>query len=113
MHCLDNFWDALIHLAEDLVALRLVVLDEVSTHPESIACLAERLWLQSQFWLDDCAHDQSTIFSATSKDAPHIHHAARRAVKQTEIGWWKIDVIDLSILHITHALVVSNGQRQD
>merc|ERR1719215_784784 len=107
--CFNNFRNAFIHLAENLVALRFIILDKISAHPKSVASFAKWLRLQAQFRLDDCADHQSAILGTTSKDAPHIHNAARGTVEQSQIRRGKVDVVDLSILNITHTLVVSYG----
>merc|ERR1719433_1247451 len=112
-HGFDNFWDAFVHLAEDLVALGLVVFDEVSTLPECVACLTKGFRLQAQLRLNDRANHQSSILCSASKDAPHIHDAARGPVEQSQIGGREVNVIDFSILHITHTLIVSDSQGQN
>ena len=48
---LQQLWNACVHLAENLVVLRLIVLEELSSLPEGVARLAERLWLQPSFGL--------------------------------------------------------------
>merc|ERR1719149_613108 len=68
-HGLDHLRDALVHLAECLVALGLVVLDEVAALPEAIAGLAERLRLQAELGFDDGADHQATAVRAAAQDA--------------------------------------------
>jgi len=112
-HGLDNLWNALVHLAKDLVALRLIVFDEVASLPEGIAGLAEWLWLQSQLWLDDGANHQASVPCATAQDAPHVLNVAGRTIEEPQVLRWEVDVVDLAILDISHALVVPNGECQD
>ena len=112
-HGLHNLRNAFVHLAEDLVALGLIVLDEVTTLPEGVACLTERLGLQTQLWLDDGANHKTTIGGATAKNAPHVFHVDCRSIIEPQECGRQVKVIDLAILHITHALIVSNGQGQE
>mmetsp|Transcript_78150 Transcript_78150/g.171343 ORF Transcript_78150/g.171343 Transcript_78150/m.171343 type:complete len:728 (+) Transcript_78150:314-2497(+) len=72
LHGLHNLRNALLHLAECLVALRLVVLDEVATLPERVAGLAEGLGLQAQFGLDDGADDQAAVLLLTAQEFPQV-----------------------------------------
>merc|ERR1712050_212960 len=67
-HGLHHLRDALVHLAEHLVALGLVVLDEITALPEGVAGLAEGLWLQPKLRLDDRSNHQSTIRGATAEN---------------------------------------------
>ena len=111
-HGLHNLRNALVHLAEDLIALRLIVLDEVTSLPECIASLTKWLRLQSQLRLDDGAHHQTTVVCATAQDAPHVLNVAGRAIKEPEVLRWEVNVVDLAVLDISHALVVANGEGQ-
>jgi hypothetical protein len=72
-HSFHHLWNAFVHLAENLVALRLIVLDEISSLPEGVARLAERLWLQTQLRLDDRANDEATIRQRAAEHTPHNH----------------------------------------
>jgi len=112
-HGLHHLRDALVHLTEDLVALRLIVLDEIAAHPERIACLAKGLGLQAQLWLDNGAHNEATILGATAKDAPHVDDAARGTIKETQVHGWEVHIVDFAVLNIAHALVVADRERQD
>merc|ERR1719499_846895 len=105
-HCLHHLRNAFIHLAENLVALRLVVLDEVTSQPECVASLTERLWLQTEFRLDDGANNEATVRSASPKDAPHVLHIDSRSIEEPEIFRREVDVVDFPVLHIAHALIV-------
>jgi hypothetical protein len=42
VHRFSHLWNALVHLADNPVALGLIVLDEISCLPESLAHLAEK-----------------------------------------------------------------------
>ena len=42
VHSFYHLWDAVVHLADNPVALGLIVLDEISCLPESLADLAEK-----------------------------------------------------------------------
>merc|ERR1712190_120288 len=52
-HGLDHLWDALVHLAKDLVPLGLIVFDEIATLPKRVAGLAKWFGLQAKFRFDD------------------------------------------------------------
>merc|ERR1719414_2207198 len=107
-HGLDNLWNALVHLAEDLIALRFVVFDEITTLPERVASLTERFGLQAQLRFDDGPHHQATVGHVSTENSPHVNDAAGRTVKEPQIGGRKVNVVDLSVLHIAHALIVTN-----
>ena len=62
-HCFDNFWDAFIDLAKDLIPLKRVILEEVSTLPECIASFAARFGLQALLGFND----------GTSYHSPFLH----------------------------------------
>ena len=102
-HGLHHLRNALVHLAEHLVALRLIILDEVTSLPEGVARLTERLGLQTQLWLDDGANHQTTVGGATAQDAPHVLHVHGGAIIQPEECGWQVEVVDLSVLDISHA----------
>jgi len=93
--------------------LRLIVLDEVTTLPEGIARLAKGLGLKPKFRLDDRAHHKTPIRRTAAQDAPHVNDAARGTIEQPQEGWREVEVVDLAVLHITHALVVANRKRQE
>merc|ERR1719352_1887828 len=112
-HGLHDLRDALRHLAENLVALGLIVLDEIATLPESVASFAERLRLQAKLWLDDGAHDKTTVGQrVAAKDTPHVNDVDRWAVVQAQVFWWEVEVVDLCVLNVAHALVVADGERE-
>ena len=67
-HCFDNFWDAFIDLAKDLIPLKRVILEEVSTLPECIASFAARFVLQALLGFNDGTNYNSSILCSTSKD---------------------------------------------
>mmetsp|Transcript_39195 Transcript_39195/g.99544 ORF Transcript_39195/g.99544 Transcript_39195/m.99544 type:complete len:477 (+) Transcript_39195:555-1985(+) len=112
-HRFHHLGDAFVHLAEDLVALRLVVLDEVTSLPESVARLTERLGLETQLGFDDRAHNEATIARATAKVAPHVDDAARRSIEQPQEARREVEIVDLAVVHVAHTLVVANGQGQE
>ena len=112
-HGLHHFRNALIHLAKNLVALGLVILDEVAALPECVACLTKWFWLKAQLRLDDSAHHQTTIVGASAQNAPHVDYVAGWSIKQPQVGRREVDVIDLAVLNITHTLIVANAQSQD
>ena len=66
LHGQDHLRDALVHLAERLVALRLIVLDDVFATPESIAGFNERLWLQSNPSRHSKSHKTALTASSAS-----------------------------------------------
>mmetsp|Transcript_62305 Transcript_62305/g.163596 ORF Transcript_62305/g.163596 Transcript_62305/m.163596 type:complete len:616 (+) Transcript_62305:129-1976(+) len=111
-HGLHDLGDALVHLAEDLVALGLVVLDEVTPLPEGVARLAEGLRLQAELGLDDGADDEAAGGGAAAQDAPHVNDVAGRAVEEAQVGRGEVDVVDLAVLDVAHALVVADAQGQ-
>merc|ERR1719158_1352957 len=94
-HGLDDLRDALVHLAEDLIALRLIVLDEIATLPEGIAGLTEWLWLQTQLGLDNGAHHKATVGHLATQDAPHVNDVAGWAIKEPQVSRGEVHVIDL------------------
>ena len=67
--------------AEHLVALRLVVLDEVAAQPELVSRLGERLGTQTQLRLDDGAGDVAAVLDRTTQDAPQVGDVGGRAVE--------------------------------
>merc|ERR1719243_59142 len=97
---------------KNLVALRLVVLDKISSLPECIASLTERFGLQTQLGLDDGANNQTAVDQVTAKVAPHVHNVTRWAIEEAQEAWWEVDVIDLTILDVAHTLIVADGKRQ-
>mmetsp|Transcript_29733 Transcript_29733/g.77113 ORF Transcript_29733/g.77113 Transcript_29733/m.77113 type:complete len:352 (+) Transcript_29733:306-1361(+) len=112
-HRFHHLGDAFVHLAEDLVALRLVVLDEVTSLPESVARLTERLGLETQLGFDDRAHNEATIARATAKVAPHVDDATRRSIEQPQEARREVEIVDLAVVHVAHTLVVANRQGQE
>ena len=76
---------ALIHLAKTLVALGLIILDEVTTLPEEVKCLTERL--QSKLWLDEGADHQTTVGRAAAEDSPqHVHNNLHLLIVGINVG---------------------------
>ena len=101
-HGLDHLRDALVHLAEHLVALGLIVLDEIASLPEGIASLAERLGLQAELGLDNGADNKAAIAGALAQDAPHVLHVHGRAVVKTQERRRHVEVVDLAVLNVAH-----------
>ena len=95
---LHHLRNALFHLAEHLVVLGLVVLDEVTSLPGGVAHLTERLGLQAQLGLDNGAFG-----CATAQNAPHHLHVDGRSIIQSEESWGQVEIVDLAVLHIAHA----------
>merc|ERR1719460_3355076 len=112
-HGLHDLGNALVHLAERLVPLRLIVLDEVASLPESVARLPEWFWLQPQLRLDDRARDETPIYQLPAKGAPHVDNAAVRAIEFPQKRRREVEIVDLAILHVAHALVVPDGEREE
>ena len=44
---------------------------------------------------------------------PHIHDVARRAIEEAQVRWREVDVVDLAVLNVPHALIVTDAQGQD
>ena len=100
------------NLAENLVALGLIVLDEITSLPERVAGLTKRLGLQTQLWLDDGANHQTTVGGATAQDTPHVLHVHGRSIVQPEECWRQVEVVDLAVLHVAHACQLQRTNQQ-
>ncbi len=98
---------------ENLVALRLVILDEIPTQPEFVRRPCERLRPQPQLGLDDRACDVAAVLDRTAQDAPQIRDPHRRPVEQLDRPTRHVEVVHLGVLDVTHALVVPDRQRQE
>jgi hypothetical protein len=59
-------------MAEDLVALGLTVLEEVTALLEGVARLAEGLRLQAELGLDDVVHDEAAGGGAAAQAFPEV-----------------------------------------
>mmetsp|Transcript_27232 Transcript_27232/g.67919 ORF Transcript_27232/g.67919 Transcript_27232/m.67919 type:complete len:394 (+) Transcript_27232:835-2016(+) len=127
-HCplerLDHHGDDLPHRAEGLVALRLIVLEEVATEPELVGGLSELLGPQSELGLDDGADDEAAVPVGLARggvvgdglaahDLPHVTDVHRGAVEQTHEVRGEPDVHDLAVLDVTHTLVVADDESED
>ena len=97
--------ETFIHLTEHLIALRLVILDEISSLPEGIASLAEWLRLKTQLWFDDSANNKSASRRAAAQDAPHVDDATRRPIEKAQESGREVEVVDLAIVDITSVLL--------
>eukprot|EP00969_Alexandrium_andersonii_P215967 9539134-Alexandrium_andersonii.AAC.1 len=64
--------DAHTRPPEGLVALELVVLDEVAALPTVVAHLAEGFGLEAEFGMDDGADDGHAVREAVPEDEPHV-----------------------------------------
>ena len=102
----------LLRRAEHLVALGFVVLDEVATQPELVSGVGERLRTQTQLGLDDGAGNVATVFHRTIQNAPQVGDVLGRAIEQLDCALGEIDVVNLAVLDIAHALVVTDNQGQ-
>jgi len=98
---------------ERLVALGLVVLDEVAAQPEVVAGLREQLRPQAQLGLDDGADDHAAVLQRPSQHAPHVDDVQRRAVEEPQVGGRHVEIVQLGVLDVTHALVVADAQGQE
>ena len=75
----DYHRDTIVHVAETMVPLRLLIVDELASLPECVAGLTERLGLQTKFRLGDGADDQTSIRHDPAEDTPHVNAAEARA----------------------------------
>ena len=80
---------------------------------KGVAGLTERLGLQTKLGLDDGANHQTAVGGATAKNAPHVLHVDGRSIVEPQECRREVEVVNLAILNIPHALVVSNGQGQE
>ena len=103
----------LLERREHLVALRLVVLDEVAAEPEIVAGVGERLRAQAQLRLDDGANDEAAVDHGAAEDAPQVHDGGGRAVEQLKQRGRHVEIVQLGVFDVAHALVVADGQRQE
>jgi hypothetical protein len=103
----------LLHRRKHLVALRLVVLDEVAAEPELVGGLGEGLGAQAELGLDDGAGDVAAILDRAAEDAPQVGNVLGRAVEQLDGALGHVEVDHLGVLDVAHALVVADGQRQE
>ena len=98
---------------EDLVALGLVVLDEVAAHPELVAGVGEELRPQAELGLDDRADDHAPVLERPAEDAPEVGDVAPRSVEELEVRRRHVEVVHLGVLDVAHALVVADGEREE
>ncbi|SEG12281.1 hypothetical protein SAMN05421751_11194 [Jhaorihella thermophila] len=96
-----------------LIALGLVVLDEIAAQPEFIAGIGKGFRAQAQFRLDDGADDEAAIHHRPAQHAPQVGNCGRRPVEQTQIGRRDVEIVHLGIGHVAHALVVADRKRQE
>ena len=113
LHRVDDQRDRLLHRREDLVALRLVVLDEVAAEPELVGRLGKGLGAQAELGLDDGAGDVAAVLDRAAEDAPQVGDVLARAVEQLDGARRHPEVVDLGVLDVAHALVVADRQRQE
>ena len=112
-HGVGDQRDGLAQRREDLVALRLVVLDEVAAQPEIIAGVGEGLRAQAQLGLDDGADDEAAVHMRPPQHPPQVGDGGRGAVEAAQIGGRRPEIVHLGVFDIAHALVVADGQRQE
>ncbi|OIQ74030.1 hypothetical protein GALL_443270 [mine drainage metagenome] len=103
----------LLDRREYLVALRLVVLDEIATEPELVRGVGERLRAQTQLGLDDRAGDVAAVAHRAAEDAPQVGNVLGRAVEHLDHTVGHVEVDHLRVRDVAHALVVADGQRQE
>ena len=98
---------------EHLVALGLVVLDEVTAQPELVAGVGEELRPQAELGLDDRPDHHAPVFDRSSEDAPEIGDVAARSVEEIQVVGRHVEVVHLGVLDVTHALVVADREREE
>jgi hypothetical protein len=103
----------LLRRAEHLVALRLVVLDEIAAQPELVGGGGEGLGAQAELGLDDGAGDVAAVLDRTAEDAPQVGDVLGRAVEQLDRARRHVEVVHLGVFDVAHALVVADHQRQE
>jgi hypothetical protein len=82
---------------EHLVALGLVVLDEVAAEPEGVGGLGEGLRAQAELGLDDGAGDVAAVLHRAAEDAPHLGDVGGRAVEQLQGARRHVEVDHLGV----------------
>ena len=113
LHCVVYEWVNFFRWAENLVALRFIVLDEVAAEPELVSRVSEWLRAQTQFRLDDSTSDVTTVVNITTQNTPHIRDVFRRTIEQLDSAWWHEEVDHLRVFNVAHALVVTDNQCQE
>ncbi len=113
LHRIGHEADGLLQRREGLVALRLVVLDEVAAQPELVAGIREGFRPQPELRLDDRAHHHAAVAHIAPQHAPHVGDVHRGAVEQAQIAGRHIEIVHLGIFDVAHALVVADRQRQE
>jgi hypothetical protein len=113
LHRVIDQRDGLLHWCEDLVALRLVVLDEIAAQPELVGRLGKGLRAQAQLGLDDGAGDVAPVLHRPTQDAPEVADVLARAVKQLDGARRHMEVDHLGVGDVAHALVVANAQGEE
>ncbi len=103
----------LFHRGEYLIALRLVVLDEIAPQPELIGRLGKWLRAQTQLGLDDGAGDIAAVLDRPTQNAPQVGDVGGRAVEHLDRALGHIEIDHLAVLDIAHALVVADHQREE
>ena len=96
-----------------LVALRLVVFDEVAPQPELVSRLGKGFGAQTEFRFDDGADNKAAVFDRAAQNAPQIADVFGRSVKHLDDALGHVKIDHLGVFDVTHALVVANGQRQE
>ena len=112
-HCVGHEAHGLAVRGEDLVTLGLVVLDEVAAQPELVAGVGEEIGPQAELGLDDRAHDHPPVLGRPAEDAPEVGDVAARPVEELQIVGRHVEVMQLGVLDVPHALVVADGEREE
>ena len=113
LHGVGHQPHGLLQRREDLIALGLVVLDEIAAKPELIAGIGEGLGTQAQLRLDDGADHHAAILLRPFQHPPHIGDVAGRAVEQLQVFRGDVEIDHLGVFDVRHALIVADGQRQE
>ena len=113
LHGVIHQRDDLLGRAKHLVALRFVVLDEVAAQPELVGRVGKRLGAQTQLGLDDGAGNVAAVLDRAAQDAPQVGDVLGRAVEQLDGALGHVEVVNLGVFDVAHALVVADHQRQE
>jgi hypothetical protein len=103
----------LLQRREHLIALRLVVLDEVAAQPEGVTGVGEGLRAQAQLRLDDGADDRAAVRFGASQDAPESGDVGGGAVEQRQEVGRHVEIQHLGVFDVAHALVVAHGEGEE
>ena len=90
-----------------------MLLDETASLTESVASLAKKLGLQTKLGLDDGAKLEATVAGVLVQETPDVLQVDRESIAQAEGLRGQVDIVDLAILRIAHALKPDDGRRRD